>query len=264
MSSHLLSVNDLEVRFKVQRSVSGNAWMQALDRVSLILEAGESLGILGESGSGKSTLARAIVGLAPIHCGKILLKGQPLDRSSLARSRAIARVIQMVFQDPYHTLNPRMSIGSTLQESIAIHFPNHNAQKCKSLACHWLEQVGLPASSIERYPAQFSGGQRQRISIARALCVEPEILICDEVVSALDVTVQAQILNLLESLRKQLGLSLIFIGHDLAVVDRMSDRVQVMHQGRIVEEGLAGKWYQNPAHSYTQNLVDSVPKFLRS
>ncbi|GAA2153323.1 ABC transporter ATP-binding protein [Kitasatospora kazusensis] len=225
----------------------------ALDGVDLVLRPGETLGLVGESGSGKSTLARALVRAHPPTAGDIRYRGE-----DLAVSRAARREIQMVFQDPYSSLNPRMTVGQILAEPLIAHGLGDRAERSPRVA-ELLRQVGLDPASADRHPRAFSGGQRQRIGIARALAPRPSVLICDEPVSALDVSVQAQMLDLLAGLQRDLGLAILFIAHDLAVVRQVSHRIAVMHQGRIVETGPADQIVTDPGHPYTAALLAAVP-----
>jgi oligopeptide/dipeptide ABC transporter ATP-binding protein len=228
----------------------------AVDGVSLDLRVGETLGLVGESGCGKSTLGRTLVGLYNINAGTIALNGKVVNEERTLEER---RSVQMVFQDPFSSLNPRMTVGQVLREAINFHklVPADKVEeRCQEL----LSIVGLPKDSLNSFPRQFSGGQRQRIGIARALALEPKILIADEVVSALDVSVQASIVNLLMDLKRDLGLTMLFISHNIAVVRQVSDRIAVMYLGRIVEVGPTEQVFNNPSHPYTKLLLSSVPK----
>ncbi|CAB4596111.1 unannotated protein [freshwater metagenome] len=228
----------------------------AVDGVSLDLRVGETLGLVGESGCGKSTLGRTLVGLYNINAGTIALNGKVVSEERTLEER---RSVQMVFQDPFSSLNPRMTVGQVLREAINFHklVPADKVEeRCQEL----LSIVGLPKDSLNSFPRQFSGGQRQRIGIARALALEPKILIADEVVSALDVSVQASIVNLLMDLKRDLGLTMLFISHNIAVVRQVSDRIAVMYLGRIVEVGPTEQVFNNPSHPYTKLLLSSVPK----
>lgn len=230
----------------------------ALDNVSLELHAGETLGVVGESGSGKSTLVRTLVGVHPATSGRIVFEGRDITRPSRADVRALRRRVQMVFQDPYASLNPRMTVGAIIADPLVsqgIGTPAEHRRRVGEL----LERVGLDASFADRHPRDFSGGQRQRIGIARALAPEPTVLICDEPVSALDVSVQAQVVNLLADLQAELGLAMVFIAHDLAVVRQISHRITVMRAGRVVETGPAEQLCAEPQHPYTQALLAAVP-----
>lgn len=228
----------------------------AVDGVSLDLRVGETLGLVGESGCGKSTLGRTLVGLYNINAGTIALNGKVVNEERTLEER---RSVQMVFQDPFSSLNPRMTVGQVLREAINFHklVPADKVdERCQEL----LSIVGLPKDSFNSFPRQFSGGQRQRIGIARALALEPKILIADEVVSALDVSVQASVVNLLMDLKRDLGLTMLFISHNIAVVRQVSDRIAVMYLGRIVEVGPTEQVFNNPSHPYTKLLLSSVPK----
>jgi oligopeptide/dipeptide ABC transporter ATP-binding protein len=228
----------------------------AVDNVSLDIKMGETLGLVGESGCGKSTLGRTLVGLYPVTGGEIELYGKKVgDRRTLEERRTV----QMIFQDPFSSLNPRMTIGDMLSEALLFHHlvaKDKVEARCKEL----LSLVGLPTDSLGSYPRQFSGGQRQRIGIARALALEPKILIADEVVSALDVSVQASVVNLLMDLKRDLGLTMLFISHNIAIVRQVSDHIAVMYLGRIVEIGPTEVVFNNPSHPYTKLLLSSVPK----
>lgn len=228
----------------------------ALNSIDLPIRAGESVGIVGESGSGKSTLAKALVGLIPISSGEIRLGGAPVD---LRRSREQVRQLQMVFQDPSSSLNPRMSIGPMLEELVRFHRLASGAG-AKAKARQLLDLVGLPSSAYHALPRRLSGGQRQRVGIARALAVDPAILIADESTAALDVSVQAAILNLLMHLKRELGLTLLFISHDLAVVRHISERVVVMKDGVLVEDRPAADLFAEPEQAYTRQLLAAVPR----
>jgi oligopeptide/dipeptide ABC transporter ATP-binding protein len=231
---------------------------RAVDGVDLVLARGETLGLVGESGCGKSTLARCLVGLYPLTAGEITYDGAPL---SSRRTRAQQRAVQMVFQDPYSSLNPRMTVGQMLSELLRYHdlVPRDKVRdRCREL----MRLVGLPERALGQRPRQFSGGQRQRVGIARALALEPKVLIADEPVSALDVSVQATIINLLAELKETLALSVIFVSHNMAVVRQVSDRTAVMYRGRIVETGTTETLFDDPVHPYTQLLLRSVPRLL--
>lgn len=262
MNDSIFDVRDLKVYFPVTsglfKKVVGHA--KAIDGVSYSIEKGEVLGIVGESGSGKSTLARASILLIPPTEGSIKFMGSDLRALSPKNLLKIRTEIQMVFQDPYASLNPRKTIGDTLGEPLRYHAKVSSKEEEIWRVEEILDQIGLPKESIWRYPHQFSGGQQQRICIGRALIVNPNLLICDEVVSALDVSVQAQILNLLLDLKQRLHLSYLFISHDLSVIRYVSDRVLVLYLGKVMESGTVEELYTNPKHPYTQALLASMPK----
>ncbi len=254
----LLEVQDVRVYYKTSGTLN-----RAVDGVSLTLNRGDCLGVVGESGCGKSTLGRAILQLEPIHSGQVLFQGESITQFTAERLKAFRRKAQMVFQDPYGSLNPRLSIGGAIEEVLKVHrLCEKNRRRAR--VSELLESVGLPASYADRYPHEFSGGQRQRIGIARALAVEPELIIADEPVSALDVSVQVQILNLLKDLKQRLNLTYLFVAHDLAVVRYLCPRVVVMYLGKLVETGDSEKVYQSPAHPYTQALLAAVPDVERA
>jgi len=232
--------------------------IKALNNVSLSIKKGETLAIVGESGSGKSTLARCLLQLLSFDQGELFFKGKNLTSLDDKDKKHLKRQIQMVFQDPYASLNPRMKIEEILEEGLVIHdLGNKKVRQTKVRSM--IKKVGLTVPDLQKYPHQFSGGQRQRIGIARALIVEPELVICDEPVSALDVSIQAQILLLLKDLQKELGLSYLFISHDLRVVRHMADRIVVMHQGKVVEQGLTKSIYEKPKANYTRELLNAIP-----
>lgn len=232
--------------------------VEVLKGVNFEIRKGEIVGLVGESGCGKSTLGRAVLRLQPIHAGEIYFRGMPLHGMRGAKLRKMRRHFQLIFQDPFASLNPRMSVGEAIAEPMWVHGIHPGIKACREAAKEWLEMVGIPATHYDRLPHQFSGGQRQRIGIARALGLNPDLLVCDESVSALDVSVQAQILNLLLSLRDKLGISMLFISHDLSVVKYISDRLMVMHEGQIVEEGNPDQLYSAPAHAYTRKLISGL------
>ena len=260
MSAHLLAVRDLARHFPARRRLFGRHLppVRAVDGVSFTLERGEAFGLVGESGSGKSTLARLVTGLERITSGSIAFDGQELDGLSSERWRALRRRIQIVFQDPYSSLDPHLSAAAIVEEPLRIHRVGR-ARERRLRALALLDAVGLsPEQSVLR-PHEFSGGQRQRIGIARALALEPELLVCDEPVSALDVSIRAQILNLLHELQQRFGLTYLFIAHDLAVVRALCPRVAVMQRGKIVEQGTREEVFERPSHPYTRSLLESVP-----
>jgi len=232
------------------------AVVRAVDGVSLTLRAGETLGVVGESGCGKTTLGRLLVGLEIPSAGEIRLRGQPLEGGAHRRPRAFQRRIQMVFQDPYASLDPRWRVRDIITEPVRGALP---AAARRERAVQLLGQVGLSAADLDKHPHQFSGGQRQRLAIARALCAEPELVVCDEPTSALDVSVQAQVLNLLGETQARLGISLVFISHDLAVVSHVSTSVAVMYLGRLVEWAPRSVLFGAPAHPYTRALLETIP-----
>lgn len=250
----LLSVQDLRVHFNV-----GGGTLKAVDGVDFQLFPGETLALVGESGCGKSTLARALVGLNPITSGRALLDEQPITGLSRQALRRYRKELQLVFQDPYASLNPRFTIAETLAEPLLLH-GKATRKNADEKVCELLGQVGLDTELRQRYPHEFSGGQRQRISIARALAVEPRLLLCDEVTSALDVSIQAQILDLLRSVQRERGLSYLFITHDLGVVRYIAHRVAVMYVGQIVELRETESLFESPAHPYTKALLSSIPR----
>jgi len=258
----LLEVRDLKVHFPIRsgllRRQTGS--FKAVDGVSFTVEAGKTVGLVGESGSGKTTIGRTLVKLIPATSGEVLWKGENILPMTEKEFRPLRRRIQYIFQDPFGSLNPRMTIGSIIGEALEIHFRALNAGERADRVASLLKRVGLKPEMMGRHPHEFSGGQRQRIGIARALAVEPEFLICDEPVSALDVSVQAQIVNLLQDIQAEFGIALLFIAHDLAVVEHISDTVLVLHRGKIVESGNAREVLENPTDSYTRELLAAVPR----
>ncbi|GAB1666798.1 murein tripeptide/oligopeptide ABC transporter ATP binding protein OppF [Mannheimia haemolytica] len=259
----ILEVKDLSVHFNIKDTKSlffaKHQTLKAVNHVSFQLYEGETLGVVGESGCGKSTLARAIIGLVESSGGNILWLGKELTQQSAKEWKTIRSDIQMIFQDPLASLNPRMTIGSIIAEPLKIYHPHLTAEEVKEKVRAMMMKVGLLPNLINRYPHEFSGGQCQRIGIARALIVEPKLIICDEPVSAFDVSIQAQVVNLLKSLQREMGLSLIFIAHDLAVVKHISDRVLVMYLGNAVELGDYEQVYHDTKHPYTKALMSAVP-----
>jgi oligopeptide transport system ATP-binding protein len=261
--SALIEARDVRVTFHISRE-GDMPWtrpraLQAVAGVDFSLGAGETLGIVGESGSGKSTLARALIQMVPA-TGKVIWQGRT-DLLALSQAKMLAyrRDIQMVFQDPLASLNPRMTVGQIIAEPLRTHFPAMAAGEVKARVQLMMDRVGLLPNQINRYPHEFSGGQCQRIGIARALIVEPKLLICDEPVSALDVSIQAQVINLLAGLQRDLGIAMIFIAHDLSVVKHVSDRVMVMYLGRVMEDASKRALFAAPRHPYTQALLSAVP-----
>jgi oligopeptide transport system ATP-binding protein len=257
----LIAVDGLRVHFPVP----GAGWLRrremlrAVDGVELTLAAGETLGVVGESGSGKSTLARAILRLVPATAGSVTVLGREVAALSAAGLRAIKRDLQVVFQDPLASLNPRMTVGDIVSEPLWTHRPELDAAAVRAAVVEVLRRVGLSGSELNRYPHEFSGGQCQRIGIARALVLRPKVIVCDEPVSALDVSIQGEIVRLLLELRAEFGLALVFIAHDLAVVRQISHRVMVMYLGRVMEVASRDDLYSRPRHPYTQALLGAVP-----
>ncbi len=260
MTETILQANNL---VKTYRQASGKFGLashlvRALDDVSIRLTRGQTLAVVGESGSGKSTLARCLLQLQALDSGAVLFAGQDLAKLDGAALRQVRKNLQMVFQDPFASLNPRMRVGEIVGEGLLIHgLGSATAQQAKVIAM--LKRVGLSEADMQKYPHEFSGGQRQRIGIARALVLEPKVVVCDEPVSALDVSIQAQILLLLKELQAEMALSYVFISHDLRVVRHIADEVVVMSQGRVVEQGQVEAIYQQPQHAYTQNLLAAIP-----
>lgn len=258
----LLEVKHLTIEFEEHRGFfkKNIQRFRAVNDVQFSIQKGSTMGLVGESGSGKSTLGKAIIRLVEIASGEIWFQGEKISGLSDKRFFPYRKRIQMIFQDPFNSLNPRMTIESILKEPLDIHFKQWSSKKKSERVVELLEKVGLLPDSLSRYPHEFSGGQRQRIGIARALAVEPEFLICDEPVSALDVSVQAQIINLLTDLQAELGLTYLFIAHDLAVIEHISDEVLVMSQGKVVEHAKAEELYRSPQNEYTKKLLQAVPE----
>ena len=257
----LLTVNNLSVWFPVKKNLLGKSlsFTKAVDDVSFEVIKGETLGLVGESGCGKTTLGRTLLRLIEPTAGEIIYNGIDLTKKTSDEIKSLRKDIQLVFQDPYSSLNPRLTIGSAITEPLKVHGQYKNEKQRKEKVIDLLEKVNLDSQHFHRYPHEFSGGQRQRIVIARALALNPSFIICDEPVSALDVSVQAQVLNLLNDIKKEFGFTTIFISHDLAVVRYISDRIMVMHKGKIVEQGAADDVYYHPKNEYTKNLIDSIP-----
>ena len=257
---NLLTVSNLQMHFPerggvIPRQVGA---VKAVDGVSLHIGPGETLGLVGESGCGKSTLGKAVVRLLKPTSGSIGFNGTDITRMSQRALRPLRRDFQMIFQDPVESLDPRMSVRSIIEEPLLIHRIGSRSDRVR-MVNELLDRVGLPSSAAERYPFEFSGGQRQRIGIARALALKPKLIVCDEPVSALDVSIQSQILNLLVELQRELGLSYLFIAHDLSVVKHVSDRVAVMYLGKIVELAPSENIYRDPRHDYTKALLSAIP-----
>ena len=257
----ILTVSDLKTHFPVRRGVFSRTIgsVKAVDGVSFGVRRGRTLGLVGESGCGKTTVARTVLRLIPATAGRVLFDGTDLFALRRRRLRRMRRQMQIIFQDPVSSLNPRMTVGNIVGEPLTVHRIARGARRRKRVA-DLFERVGLPPADMSRYPNAFSGGQRQRIGIARALALEPKLIVCDEPVSALDVSIQSQILNLLKDLQAQLGLSYLFIAHNLAVVEHVSDEVAVMYLGKIVEFAAADELYANPKHPYTHALLSAVPQ----
>lgn len=261
MSDTILELQNVQTHFPIQKGFlfKRNAGtVKAVDGVNLKVKQGEVLGLVGESGCGKSTLARTVMQLVPTTGGAVILEGRNLTSSSTEDVLSIRRDLQMIFQDPYASLNPRMTVFATLAEPLLVHKVCKSSEVLEQVT-ELMKTVGLAPRFMQKYPHEFSGGQRQRIAIARALALRPKVVIADEPVSALDVSIQAQILNLLADLVKKMGLSLIFIAHDLSVVKHISDRIAVMYLGKIVELGYANDIIESPMHPYTRALVSAIP-----
>lgn len=258
----LLEVKNLQVIFTSASGIFSQkkTVVKAVDMVSFKVARGTTVGLVGESGSGKTTIGRSLIKLAPIHAGEIYYDGVEIGKMDAKAFFPYRKKVQMVFQDPFNSLNPRMTLFDIIAEPLGIHFPKLKKREKSERVANLLSKVGLDTDFMSRYPHEFSGGQRQRIGIARSLAVEPEFLICDEPVSALDVSVQAQIVNLLQDLQEELGLTYLFIAHDLAVIEHISDQVLVMTAGKIVEQASAEMIYKHPKHVYTKKLLEAVPQ----
>ncbi|TDT33934.1 ABC transporter ATP-binding protein [Naumannella halotolerans] len=261
-SDPVLEIRHLVKTYPVGRGLFGRARgeIPAVQDVSLTLQRGRTLGVVGESGSGKSTVAKILVGVEKPTSGQVLLEGSDITAMTRSDRHALRNKVQMIFQDPYTSLNPRMSVGDIIGEAYTLHPDAVGPAGKRASVDEMLELVGLSPDHRHRYPHQFSGGQRQRIGIARALAVKPEVLICDEPVSALDVSIQGQVINLLRRLQRELGLTYLFIAHDLAVVRSIAHEVAVMHRGKVVESGPRDQLYDTPAHDYTKSLLAAVPE----
>ncbi|WP_039766915.1 MULTISPECIES: ABC transporter ATP-binding protein [unclassified Caldicellulosiruptor] len=255
MDEILIEVKNLKKYFPVRSGFGKRAYIKAVDNVSFFIKKGETLGLVGESGCGKSTTGRTIIRLYEPTSGQIIFKGEDITKKDMLPYR---KYMQMIFQDPYASLNPRMTVGDIIGEPLEIHNIAKGNEK-KERVQELLRLVGLNSEHANRYPHEFSGGQRQRIGIARALAVEPEFIICDEPISALDVSIQAQIVNMLEDLQQELGLTYLFIAHDLSMVKHISSRVGVMYLGKLVELASSNELYEKPLHPYTQALLSAIP-----
>ena len=259
----MLEVRNLRTWFPIHTGILRRHTddVKAVDDVSFTVQEGTTVGLVGESGSGKSTIGKTLLKLVPATGGQVTFDGRDILPMSEGEFRPLRREMQMIFQDPFGSLNPRHTIVQIVGEALEIHFPEMDRKDRRDRVAELMRQVGLVPEMMERYPHEFSGGQRQRIGIARALAVKPRFIVCDEPVSALDVSVQAQIVNLLMDLQEELKLTYLFIAHDLAVVEHLSDHVLVMYRGKIVESAPAEAIYENPQHEYTRRLLAAVPKF---
>lgn len=260
-TANLLQIRSLQVWFPSAKNILGKTtdYVKAVDDVSFDVQQGETLGLVGESGCGKTTLGRALLRLVEPKSGEIIYRGQNLIHLNKQQLKPLRKDIQIIFQDPYSSLNPRMPVGAAIAEVMKVHGIGEGERGRTEIAIEWLEKVGLKADHYKRYPHEFSGGQRQRIGIARALALDPGFVVCDESVSALDVSVQAQVLNLLNDLKREMGFTTVFISHDLGVVHFISDRIMVMNKGKIEEIGEAEQVFRQPGTAYTQRLVDAIP-----
>ena len=258
-----MEVSGLTVKFPIRGGVLGKVqkYFTAVENVSFSMQAGQILSIVGESGCGKSTLVKSLVGLVPMDSGEFKLFGEKVVKGRTASGKRVSDLVQMIFQDPFSSLNPRQTVSEILTAPLVAR--GVKVLDAEARARELLERVSLPKEALQKFPHEFSGGQRQRLCIARSLMVKPKILLCDEVTSALDVSVQAQILHLLDDLRNEFGLSIVFISHDMQVVRALSDDVLVMYFGHVVERGAADVVLTNPQHEYTQKLLASVPTIKR-
>ncbi len=258
----LLTVRDLHMRFPVRTGVlqRTTGWIRAVDGVSFNIARGETLGLVGESGCGKTTIGRSILRLIPPTSGSVRFDGRDVLAARGAALKRLRREMQIIFQDPAGSLNPRMRIEAIVGEPLTVHSLVRSRDDLRARVEALLDRVGMPRAAADRYPHEFSGGQRQRIGIARALALQPRFIVCDEPTSALDVSIQAQILNLLADLRDELGLSYLFISHDMAVIQHICDRVAVMYRGKIVESGSRDQVMLKPRHPYTRSLLSAVPE----
>lgn len=257
---NLVDVRDLKTYYPITGGVLRRrvGWVKAVDGVSISIKAGETLGLVGESGCGKTTIGRTIIRLLKANEGQVIFEGKDILKLPGDEMKRMRRHIQIIFQDPYASLNPRMPVGDIIGEGLMIHGMKDRKEREKTVQ-YFLDKVGLRKEYVRRYPHEFSGGQRQRIGIARALALRPKFVVCDEPVSALDVSIQSQVLNLLEDLQNEFGLTYLFIAHDLSVVEYISDRVAVMYLGKIAEIANAEQLYANPRHPYTQALLSAIP-----
>jgi len=264
MSNSILKVNNLFVDY-----ISNNSFLfpwektkifRAVEDISFEIFEGETLGIVGETGSGKSTIAKAIINLLKVSAGKILFKNNEISNLDEKHMRKYRKEIQMIFQDPLASLNPRMNVGEIISEPLKTHYPNLDKKEIKEQVQEIMENVGLLANQINRYPHEFSGGQCQRIGIARSLILKPKLIICDEPVSSLDVSIQAQVINLLKELQERFKLTYLFITHDLNIAKHMSDNIMVLNLGKMVEINKSDEVFSNPKHEYTKKLISSIPK----
>ncbi len=265
MNKAILSVRGLKKYFPIRKGILSRVsnYVRAVDEVELEIKKGSTVGLVGESGSGKTTLGKTVLRLLSPTAGKIFFEGEDITELDSARLRSLRREMQMIFQNPYGSLNPRMNVGSLVSEGISIHNTVKKEER-REFVVQLLGEVGMGADVMNRYPHEFSGGQRQRIAIARAISLRPKFVVCDEPVSALDVSVQAQIINLLKDLQRKHGLSYLFISHDLRVVKHISDLVAVMYLGKIVEIAPSEEIYSNPVHPYTKVLISAIPEIKRT